>query len=80
MTVAELREELERLERHGCGNWSVEVAPALGTPHRPDGQPDLAFDLRPYGVVNVTALGDGSVDFVMVRFAPSAMSPADIEA
>ena len=76
MTVAQLREELERLERHGCGEWEVEIAPALDVPHRSDGRPDLAFDVRPYGVVSVTALGDGSVDFVLVRFAPSATTAA----
>jgi hypothetical protein len=77
MTVAQLRDELERLERHGCGAWEVEVAPAHGVPHRSDGQPDLAFDVCPYGVVGVTALGDGSVDFVLMKFAPSPVKLAD---
>jgi hypothetical protein len=35
------------------------------------GQPDLAFDLRRYGVTSADALGDGSVNFVLVTFAPA---------
>jgi hypothetical protein len=68
LNVAELREQLERLERHGLGDWEIDLAPA-GLPA--NHEIDLAFELRRYGIVKVDALGDGSNPFVLVTFAPA---------
>lgn len=71
--VTELREQLERLERHGCGHWEIDIVPddseVRGTQ---SGQPDLAFDIHRYGVTSVTALGDDGMNFILLRFAPAA--------
>jgi hypothetical protein len=68
LNVAQLREQLERLERHGCGHWEIDVAPARDVPKAGTGQPDLAFDVRRYGVASADALGDGSINFVLLEF------------
>jgi hypothetical protein len=72
LNVTQLRELLERLERHGCGHWEIDIAPAAEVPDASTGQPDLAFDLRRYGITSADALGDGSVNFVLLTFAPAA--------
>jgi hypothetical protein len=72
LNVTQLRKQLERLERHGCGRWEIDVAPGPSIPGAPTGQPDLAFDLRRYGITSADALGDGSVNFVLLRFAPAS--------
>jgi hypothetical protein len=72
LNVAALRQELERLERHGCGDWEIDVVPALSIPGATDARPDLAFDVRRYGVTSVNALGGGpDSKFVMINFAPA---------
>ena len=60
LNVTQLREQLERIERHGCGQWEVDVYPE---------QADLAFDIRRYGVIAAVALGDGSQNFVLLKVA-----------
>ncbi|GAA1026204.1 hypothetical protein GCM10009557_03090 [Virgisporangium ochraceum] len=77
MTVAQLRRELERLERNGCGAWDIDVAP---DPYVADGtryQTDLAFDARRHGVVRLVPLGDGSVDFVLLTFAAGPVAATE---
>jgi hypothetical protein len=72
LTVAELRAQLERLERHGCGDWEIDIAPVNEIPTVRTGEPDLAFDVRSYGIASVDAVGDGSLQFVLLKFAPGA--------
>jgi len=71
LNVTQLREQLERLERHGCGLWEIDIAPTRDVPEAPTGQPDLAFDVHRYGVTSADALGDGSINFVLLTFAPA---------
>jgi hypothetical protein len=73
LTVTGLREELERLERHGCGEWDIDVLPSLDIPGAPDGRADLAFDVHGYGVVKLDALGTGEPAgerFIAMHFGP----------
>jgi hypothetical protein len=71
LNVSQLREQLERIERHGGGQWEIDVVPGSGVPTTVTGQDDLAFDLRRYGVTSADALGDGSQDFVALKFSPA---------
>jgi hypothetical protein len=74
LTVAELREQLQRIERHGGGHWEIDVVPDFSIPTTPTGHDDLAFDLRRYGITSATALGDGSQNFVVLKFAPASLN------
>ena len=74
LTVSRLREELERLERHGRGGWDIDVVPSFDIPGAGEGRPDLAFDVHGYGVVKLDALGSG-IDapgerFIAIYFGP----------
>ncbi|GAA0903141.1 hypothetical protein [Virgisporangium aurantiacum] len=70
LNVSQLREQLERIERHGGGHWEIDLTPDEGEiPRTASDQPDVAFELRRYGITSVTALGDGSQNFVLLRFA-----------
>jgi hypothetical protein len=69
LRVTELREQLERLERHGCGEWDIDLTPASGIPRTRTGEHDLALDVRRYGIASVDAVGDGSLTFVLLSGA-----------
>ena len=70
LNVSQLREQLERIERHGGGHWEIDLTPDDDeVPRTPSGQPDVAFEFRRYGITSATALSDGSLDFVLLRFA-----------
>jgi hypothetical protein len=75
LNVSQLREQLERIERHGGGHWEIDLSPdeddVLTTP---SGQADVAFELCSYGITSATALGDG-LDFVLLRFARAPQRP-----
>ena len=70
LNVSQLREQLERIERHGGGHWEIDLTPDEDmVPSSASGQADVAFELRRYGITSATALGDGSSNFVLLRFA-----------
>jgi hypothetical protein len=71
LTVAALREELERLERHGCGDWEIDVCPALSIPNAKEGRPDLAFDVHRYVISGLSVMGDPDPGFILLNFAPA---------
>jgi hypothetical protein len=74
LNVSQLREQLERIERHGGGHWELDLAPDEdAVPKTSSDQADVAFELRRYGITSATALGDGSQNFVLLRFAAAPL-------
>ncbi|GAA1025607.1 hypothetical protein GCM10009557_00160 [Virgisporangium ochraceum] len=73
LTVAQLRELLERVERNGGGDWDVDIFPD-SLVARNAAQDDIDFGLLRYGITGVDTLGgDGTQDFVLMRFAPAPL-------
>lgn len=74
LTVSQLRERLERIERHGGGDWEIDLFPDSAVARSTD-QDDIDFGLLRYGITGVDALGgDGVDDFVLLRFAPAPLN------
>ncbi|WP_204009716.1 hypothetical protein [Virgisporangium aurantiacum] len=74
LKVAQLRELLDRVERNGGGDWDVDIFPD-SLIARDSEQDDIDFGLLRYGITGVDALGgDGTQDFVLLRFAPAPLN------
>jgi hypothetical protein len=73
LTVSQLREQLERIERAGGGHWEVDVVPETSIAATSTGRDDVDFDLLSYGITRTNALGDGSENFVALMFAPAPL-------
>ena len=77
LKVAQLRKLLERIERNGGGDWDVEVFPDSLVARNTE-QDDIDFELLRYGITGVDTLGgDGTDEFVLLRFAPVPLSTAE---